>query len=155
MQPYNFVRCYQNWGLCPFPFLWEFFLKLVECDGLFFASNLPFPWDLFLLFWGWLGWKFFSCTMWALEAPSATQARVSFALAFSSKWRVLMRSKTENSCLLFFREVAKSFHEGGSLAMMVPATNLSGNSHLKYSSSLESDYISWVCWTTERSSVIL
>ncbi|CAM0907955.1 unnamed protein product [Alopecurus aequalis] len=71
--------------------------------------------------------KFFFCTIWAAEPTSTTRARVSFALAFSSTSRDPMRSETENSCLLCFREVAKVPHEGGSLAMMPPATNLSGS----------------------------
>uniref|UniRef100_A0A0A9B0U2 Uncharacterized protein n=1 Tax=Arundo donax TaxID=35708 RepID=A0A0A9B0U2_ARUDO len=49
-----------------------------------------------------------------------------------------MRLATLNSCLLCFREVAKFIQEGGSLAIMPPATNLPGNTHEKFSSSFAS-----------------
>src|SRR6266498_2588665 len=60
-------------------------------------------------------------------------------LAFSSTSRDPIRSATLNSCLLYCREVAKSFQECGSLAIIHPATNLSGNTHGKFSSSFASD----------------
>src|SRR5512133_2852008 len=70
------------------------------------------------------------------SVPYWHSPRTSFALAFSSTPKEPMRSGTLNSCLLCFREVAKSDQEGGSLAIMPPATNLSGNSQLLFSTSL-------------------
>jgi hypothetical protein len=104
--------------------------------------KLSFALDLFLFLNLW-DWKFLFYTTLALDPPSLPRARVSFALAFSSTLRNPMRYVMENYCLLCFREVAKYLHEGGSLAIMPPATNLSGNTQVKCSSSLANDCISW------------
>src|ERR1041384_6572540 len=113
-----------------FPF---FFLNVVICLGLSFFSCFFFLLRDAL--------EFFFCTTLALE-DSTPFSRVSFALAFSSTSRVPMRSLTLNSCLLCFREVAKSFQEGGNLEIIPPATNLSGNTHGNCSSSFASCCIS-------------
>jgi hypothetical protein len=80
---------------------------------------------------------------------------VSFAFALSSTSRDPTSSTMLNSCLLCFREVAKSLQEGGSLAIILLATNLSDNTHENCLSSLTSPYILWACSTIKRLSTIL
>ena len=154
MQPYKFCAVLPKLRFVSLPVM-RILLEVGRMWQLVLCIKLAFPLRFVLVVLGLVGLEVLLVYHVGSRSSPATRARVSFALAFSSNSRVLMWSETENSCLLFFREVAKSFHEGGSLAMMVPATNLFGNTHLKHSSSLESDYISLVYWTTERSLVIL
>ena len=130
-------------------FLVVFFLNCAVCLG--FALLFSCMFFFFLL---WDANEFFFYTILAAE-DSTPFPRLSFALALSSTSRDPISSATLNSCLLCYREVAKSLQEGVSLAIIPPATNLSGNKHGKCSSSFASACILWVCSTTERFWTIL
>ena len=62
---------------------------------------------------------------------------------------------TEIFCLLCFRAVAKFIHDGGNLAIIPPATNLSGKTCPSCSSSLTISWNSRACSTTQWFSTIL
>ena len=154
MQPYKFCAVLPKLRFVSLPVM-RILLEVGRMWRLVLCIKLAFPLRFVLVVLGLVGLEvllvYHVGTRSSLGDPNTCVFRSRLLLKIKSA------NETQNRKLmsLVFREVAKSFHEGGSLAMMVPATNLSGNTHLKYSSSLESDCISWVCWTTERSSVIL
>jgi len=119
----------------PLSLLFFFFLKVVVCFGFELFSCLFF---FFLLRDALL---FFLYTILAAEDSSRFPC-VSFALTLSLTSRDPISSATLNSCLLCFREIAKSFQEGGRLAIIPSATNLSGNTKENCSSFLASACIS-------------
>jgi hypothetical protein len=93
------------------------------------------------------------------QTSTITSLKPSSACVFCS--RLFHHMKTPNEIrnrffyLLYFREVEKFLHEGGSLAMVPPTMNLSNKTHLNYLASLATDCVFWAFLTMKRSSVIL
>jgi hypothetical protein len=111
-----------------------FFLKVVVFTGLL-KEGLKFPLFLPEVF-------PFCYTKLAVAWPSPFSV-VSLARAFPSTSRDAIKFSTDISCLLCLRAMAKFLYEGGNLAIMQPATNLSGKAHLRSLSSLAMHCISW------------
>ena len=154
MQPYKFCAVLPKLRFVSLPVM-RILLEVGRMWRLVLCIKLAFPLRFVLVVLGLVGLEVLLVYHVGTRSSPGDPSTCVFCSLLLLKIKSANEIQNRKLMSLVFQRSSKSFHEGGSLAMMVPATNLSSNTHLKYSSSLESDCISWVCWTTERSSVIL